>query len=551
MKLKCRVIAATAALTMLVTAFPTGVLASQPEMAVTETSEETVGRCNPVLHVEDNGSQTAYMLTLEGCSQDVTAVRFTVSQDQEELVGYYAKKDVSGNWVAIFDMNDVRRGGTFQIGASLGFLDGAGQDVWGTSIEVAGYTAPEQSKTNKVSILGDSISTYNDGSGRAYYSYYSPEHMDRNRTWWMQYINAFGMQLGYNEALGGSRVTSCAGDGMSPGSAMSCDERIRQLGSNGTPDEILFFGGINDIFQKGSVPAGQYSYQLTYGKVDDFVDAYYTTVMKLKFYYPNADIVCIIPYNTWAVDTSLVDSFADGIINICKEFNLAYVDLRFAGVIGAHNMAAPDYLHPNENGMDKIATNVIISMFLNKIQRTSGYWKRDTGGVRHFCHADGSLMTNAYICDGVYKYYVREDGTPMRDVMTYDSDGTNLMYLDEWGHQLYNSFRYCDNVGYVCFFDENGHASFDRVVTYNGHSYYMDGTGRLKQNGWFWFDNGQDLGFANWDGTLVTDTFSYDLWGRVVYFQSDGKVAKGLIYVAPYYYYMDPTDGHCVGCFQL
>ena len=135
--------------------------------------------------------------------------------------------------------------------------------------------------------------------------------------------------------------------------------------------------------------------------------------------------------------------------------------------------------------------------------------------------------------------------------MTYDSDGTNLMYLDEWGHQLYNSFRYCDNVGYVCFFDENGHASFDRVVTYNGHSYYMDGTGRLKQNGWFWFDNGQDLGFANWDGTLVTDTFSYDLWGRVVYFQSDGKVAKGLIYVAPYYYYMDPTDGHCVGCFQL
>ena len=59
------------------------------------------------------------------------------------------------------------------------------------------------------------------------------------------------------------------------------------------------------------------------------------------------------------------------------------------------------------------------------------------------------------------------------------------------------------------------------------------------------------LGFdrALTDGTLMKDQFSLDRWGRKVYFQGDGKLARGLIFDGTTYYQMDEADGHCLGEF--
>lgn len=393
-----------------------------------------------VVHVQDNGYETAYLLTLENCPQNVGLVRFLVSCGGD-TVAYNAKKDVNGRYMAVFDMNHMRKAGNMHVEAQIGFMDGTWKVTEGTDFTVSHYSTPEQSKTNLVSVMGDSVSTYDTGDGKNWYQYYTPETMDISRTWWMQYINAFGMKLGYDEAIGGSTVAwnaAVLNSGMGCEAAMSSDERIKRLGTNGTPDEILFFGGLNDIFQQGGVSAGKYSYSLTYDKVDDFTNAYYTAIMKMKFYYPNADILCIIPYYTWATNVSLADACAESIISICKEQNLAYVDLRKSRVTDNANMCSPDYLHVNEKGMDIIAKNAIAVMRSNKIKRTqSGYWKPDAEAVEHFYTNDGQLVRNSWIYDGVYRFFIQNDGTPMRNAVTYDQAGKQV-FLDEYGHVVEN-----------------------------------------------------------------------------------------------------------------
>ncbi|MCF2641458.1 MAG: hypothetical protein PUB46_06335 [Lachnospiraceae bacterium] len=47
----------------------------------------------------------------------------------------------------------------------------------------------------------------------------------------------------------------------------------------------------------------------------------------------------------------------------------------------------------------------------------------------------------------------------------------------------------------------------------------------------------------------MKDQFSLDRWGRKVYFQGDGKLARGLIFDGTTYYQMDEADGHCLGEF--
>ena len=60
-----------------------------------------------------------------------------------------------------------------------------------------------------------------------------------------------------------------------------------------------------------------------------------------------------------------------------------------------------------------------------------------------------------------------------------------------------------------------------------------------------------DYGFANWDGTLNTGGFTYDPWGRIVFYHWNGMVARGLITDGAYYYSMDTTDGHYLGSFPV
>lgn len=132
-------------------------------------------------------------------------------------------------------------------------------------------------KKRKISILGDSISTfagYTPKDAVFYESYIQWESGVRSveDTWWMQVIRAMDGELGVNHSLAGSMVS-----GNLSTSAMS-EERIKKLGDNGVPDCILVSAGCND-WGFCVLP-------------EEFEEAYQLMLHRLKKQYPHTDIWC-------------------------------------------------------------------------------------------------------------------------------------------------------------------------------------------------------------------------------------------------------------------
>ncbi|WP_075718794.1 leucine-rich repeat domain-containing protein [Roseburia sp. 499] len=187
--------------------------------------------------------------------------------------------------------------------------------------------------------------------------------------------------------------------------------------------------------------------------------------------------------------------------------------------------------------------------------RTVPYYSlSENGGTwdgTHYTKTDGTVATDIFFFDGSSTYYLQADGTPMKDTLTYHPDGKHIIYLDSNGHEVFNSFQYCPSVGYTCYFDSQGYLYKDQITFVGDKTYYLNANGKLENEGWFRFANGMDYGYANWDGTLVTGGFSYDPWGRVVFYHWNGMVARGLITDGQWYYLMDETDGHYLGSFPV
>ena len=173
----------------------------------------------------------------------------------------------------------------------------------------------------------------------------------------------------------------------------------------------------------------------------------------------------------------------------------------------------------------------------------------DTSKIRYY-DKNGQVIRNQFYCDGVYTYFLQNDGSPMTNRLSWDPEGTGLIYFDEQGHMLFDTFKYCRDVGYTCYFNTYGRAIFDQTTFYHNKAYYMDATGRMKTEGWFQFANGIDYGYAKSDGSLQTGGFGFDPNGRVVFYHWNGMVARGLINDGTTYYVMDEKDGHLVGSFR-
>ncbi|MEE1251229.1 MAG: hypothetical protein UHU19_18650 [Lachnospiraceae bacterium] len=147
---------------------------------------------------------------------------------------------------------------------------------------------------------------------------------------------------------------------------------------------------------------------------------------------------------------------------------------------------------------------------------------------------DGALATDAFFCDGKDTYYLQKDGTPMKEKLTYHPDGEHIIYFDNKGHEVFNNFTKvkCSISGMpvddLCFFDTFGYMYVD-VVTYDQagiNLYYANPYGVVERNGWFTFSKkqGGGLGYANPNGTLMKDMYTYDESGNVLYMESDGSV---------------------------
>ena len=229
-------------------------------------------------------------------------------------------------------------------------------------------------KGKVISILGDSISTFAgyipvaDDFNLQHYARYPQDNLftEVEHTWWMQVLTALDAKLGINESWRSTEVynyidaeVNSSYDGAK--ACMASITRIQNLGSNGTPDVILFFGGTNDITQ--SRPVGTFDpstapkeVDLTSVKWDTVADAYVDAIMRMQYYYPEAQIVAMLPFDRNSQGTAKVDQYNSLFISICEHYGVPYVDLRECGI---SNADLPDGTHPDATGMDYITAAVM------------------------------------------------------------------------------------------------------------------------------------------------------------------------------------------------
>lgn len=207
----------------------------------------------------------------------------------------------------------------------------------------------------KFSVLGDSISTFAGYTPEMYdfYDYYVQKEAGMTSvedTWWMQVIRYAKGELGYNNSISGSMVSANI--------SISATAKNRQisLGSNGTPDVILFYMGTND-WAFSVLP-------------QEFEHAYDRTLRALKDLYPNAEICCATilrgmdaedpEYRFMNVDSCISPRIYSRIIRKCVEkAELTLIDLEKYNI----EYKTIDGIHPNRLGMKTIADLWIKEMF--------------------------------------------------------------------------------------------------------------------------------------------------------------------------------------------
>lgn len=170
----------------------------------------------------------------------------------------------------------------------------------------------------------------------------------------------------------------------------------------------------------------------------------------------------------------------------------------------------------------------------------------------HYYLSDGTMVTDAFFFDGNYTYYLMTDGTPMKDRLTYHPDGEHIIYFDLYGHEVFDHFAY---VGYNipsmetglataldewCYFNTFGY-QYTNVVTYDPSGtklYYANPYGVLERNGWFQFSDtvmypdteglrpwegaAGGYGYAREDMTLMSNQYTHDWEGNLVYMEANG-----------------------------
>ena len=136
-----------------------------------------------------------------------------------------------------------------------------------------------------VSILGDSVSTFQGTNPRGYSVFYDTSMQRVNGlnsvsdTWWDRVITSMNARLCVNNSYSGSRVT---GDAFP---AAACEERLQNLGTQeANPDYILIYAGFND-FAGGAELISSLD---TYG----FEDSYDQMLRTIRQNYPSARTVC-------------------------------------------------------------------------------------------------------------------------------------------------------------------------------------------------------------------------------------------------------------------
>lgn len=196
-------------------------------------------------------------------------------------------------------------------------------------------------QTKKVSVLGDSYSTFVGVIPSNYSSFYPNDRNDVTKieqTWWSLYVNAKGYALEKNDSWGGTTICGTGYGGMNS----SYSNFISRVDSLGNPDIIFVFGGTNDAWA-GS-PMGEYQYSdWTKDDCKYFRPALACLIDMLQKRYANAEICFIL-------NSELREPVNESMREVCKHYNVKLVEL--------HDIEKQNG-HPSINGMKSICDQLL------------------------------------------------------------------------------------------------------------------------------------------------------------------------------------------------
>ncbi|MBO5933810.1 MAG: hypothetical protein J6Q19_08835 [Bacteroidaceae bacterium] len=202
-------------------------------------------------------------------------------------------------------------------------------------------TIAASAQTKKVSILGDSYSTYKGIIPSNYSTFYPDANNDVtsvDQTWWSLYIKAKGYQLEKNDSWGGTTICG-TGYGRMDSSRSNFISRVDSLGN---PDIIFVFGGTNDAWANS--PVGEYQYSdWTKDDCKNFRPALACLLDMLQKRYPKASIYSIL-------NSELREPINESFREICKHYNEQLIEL--------HDIEKQNG-HPSVSGMKSICDQLL------------------------------------------------------------------------------------------------------------------------------------------------------------------------------------------------
>lgn len=196
-------------------------------------------------------------------------------------------------------------------------------------------------QTKKVSVLGDSYSTFVGIIPSNYSSFYPNDRNDVTKieqTWWSLYVKAKGYALEKNDSWGGTTICGTGYGGMNS----SYSNFISRVDSLGNPDIIFVFGGTNDAWANS--PMGEYQYSdWTKDDCKYFRPALACLIDMLQKRYANAEICFIL-------NSELREPVNESMREVCKHYNVKLVEL--------HDIEKQNG-HPSINGMKSICDQLL------------------------------------------------------------------------------------------------------------------------------------------------------------------------------------------------
>lgn len=295
----------------------------------------------------DDATKTT--ITLE---DNYTTQNNVVTVDLTDVVVWVRQK------VGFFDLGD-----TIQIDTFDGDNATSTKDLSNACLPISIYTHDYGNFGMALSVLGDSISTFDGVSNSSSYNTslalnktYYPRYdvTSPSKTWWSLANEMTGGSLVVNNSWSGSLVTNQLG--------RAWQKRCVNLHNdttNKTPNVIAFYMGTNDL---GQVEVGQfeklddvYNKDTGYVTPQTFAQAYAICLHKMKLAYPNAKIFAFtLPESSYSVDRAVLDEYNQTIKLLADYFDCYLVDL--LAMDGYHYTThTGDNLHPTVQGMLCIA----------------------------------------------------------------------------------------------------------------------------------------------------------------------------------------------------